>query len=336
MNNIIDLSQVKALPPKTFQKPTQYDHLGVTFSDEPEWIDFDLIRRADRKENNSGRKQQHNPTQLKILQDSFASGVQLWQELPIISETKDPAVSKNKPYNLEVGFGRTNAIGSNGETGYWHWIVQGERTQLNDMAAFENTQKLLDTEFQTGEDGIEHHLKELIEHNALANDEVEIEKKINQVWPGLNKMSLGRILSNVKNQKTKPRQYQTYNAEDIKIWLSETAAMSFVTGGNWDSSRNKVGYSAVNMLDPWINSCMQYAKTSKKSYVVMSVKSPGKKSTLLKKRKAHIDKLEEYKQSFKKLGMTIMPLEILGFMPQDNDNEDMRYLVQPNGTAIKK
>ena len=30
----------------------------------------------------------------------------------------------------------------------------------------------------TGEDGIEHHLKELIEHNALANDEVEIEKKI--------------------------------------------------------------------------------------------------------------------------------------------------------------
>ncbi len=335
MNNIIDLSEVQKQNPEIFTRPNQYDHLGVSFSDEPEWISFDDIRRADRKENNSGRPKQHTGPQLKALQDSFASGVQLWQELPIVSKTKDPFVSENKPYNLEIGFGRDNAIGSNGETGYWHWVVQGTKTQLNDMAAFENTQKLLDTEFQTGEDGIEHHLKELIEHNALANDEVEIEKKINQVWPGLNKMSLGRILSNVKNQKTKPRQYQTYNAEDIKIWLSETAAMSFVTGGNWDSSRNKVGYSAVNMLDPWINSCMQYAKTRKKSYVVMTVKSPGVKSTLQTKRKAHIEKLNEYKQAFKQLGMTVMPLEILGFMPQDNQNEDSRYLVNVNGTRIK-
>lgn len=336
MNNIVNLSEVKTLnPTETFFRPTQYDHLGVIFSVEPKWISFDDIRRADRKENNSGRQKQHTTKQLKDLQDSFAGGVQLWQELPVVSETTDPAVKKIKPYNLELGFGRTNAIGSNGAKGYWHWIVKGTRTQLNDMAAFENTQKLLDTEFQTGEEGVEHHLKELIEHNALANDEVEIEKKINQVWPGLNKMSLGRTLSNVKNQKTKPRQYQTYNAEDIKIWLSETAAMSFVTGGNWDSTRNKIGYSAVNMLDPWINSCMQYAKTRKKSYVVMTVKSPGVKSTLQTKRLAHIDKLKEYKHAFKQLGMTIMPLEILGFMPQDNQNEDPRYLVNVNGTPIK-
>ena len=117
--------------------------------------------------------------------------------------------------------------------------------------------------------------------------------------------------------------------------MSETGAMSFVTNGNWDSTRNRVGYSAVNMLDPWINACMQYAKTGKKSYVVLSVKSPGIKSTLQTKRKAHIDKLEEYKSSFRKLGMKVMPLEILGFMPQDNINEDQRYLVNVNGTPIK-
>ena len=34
--------------------------------------------------------------------------------------------------------------------------------------------------------------------------------------------------------------------------------------------------------------------------------------------------------------MTVMPLKILGFMPQDNVNEDMRYLVNANGTPIKK
>ena len=335
MNNIIDLTEVKNLSPQTFKKPAQYEHLGVEFSDKPKWIEFGLIRRADRSENNPGRPRQHTPKELKDLQDSFADGVQTWQELPIVSETTDPAVNRNKPYNLEVGFGRTNAISSNGQNGYWHWIVDGTQTQLDDMAAFENTQKLLDTEFQTGEEGIEHHLKELIEKNALANDEEEIEKKLNSVWPGLNAKSKGRVLSNVKNQKTKPRQYQTYNAEDVKIWLSETGAMSFVTNGNWDSTRNRVGYSAVNMLDPWINACMQYAKTGKKSYVVLSVKSPGVRSTLQTKRKAHIDKLEEYKSSFRKLGMKVMPLEILGFMPQDNINEDKRYLVNVNGTPIK-
>ena len=334
MKNIVDLSEVKNLSPQTFKKPAQYEHLGVEFSDQPKWIEFNLVRRADRAENNSGRPRQHTPAELKTLQDSFADGVQTWQELPIVSETIDPDVNKNKPYNLEVGFGRTNAISSNGQDGYWHWVVERTQTQLDDMAAFENTQKLLDTEFQTGEEGIEHHLKELIEKNALANDEEEIEKKIKSVWPGLNAKSKGRILSNVKNQKTKPRQYQTYNAEDIKIWLSETAAVSFVTGGNWDSTRNKVGYSAVNMLDPWINACMQYAKTGKKSYVVLTVKSPGVKSTLQTKRQAHIDKLDEYESSFRKLGMKVMPLEILGFMPQDNINEDMRYLVNINGDRI--
>ena len=52
------------------------------------------------------------------------------------------------------------------------------------------------------------------------------------------------------------------------------------------------------------------------------------------KRQAHIDRLDNYKRSFRKLGMKIMPLEILGFMPQDNINEDMRYLVDVNGNKL--
>ena len=68
--------------------------------------------------------------------------------------------------------------------------------------------------------------------------------------------------------------------------------------------------------------------------MVLTVKSPGVKSTLQTKRQAHIDKLNEYESSFRKLGMKVMPLEILGFMPQDNINEDMRYLVNINGDRI--
>lgn len=332
--SIVDLSQVKDLPSTTFKPPMHYGHLGVSFASEPVWIPFHQIRRSDTEHNNSGRKSKHTNDQLKKLSDSFAEGVQLWQELPIVSVVTDPEISKRTPYNLEAGFGRSNAIGTNGETGYWHWIVQGTSTQLRDMAAFENTYELIQTNFQTGEEGIVNHLKQLLITNALGNDEEEIEKKMNQVWPGLKREPKGRILSAVKNSTTKPRRYQTYNAEDVKMWLSDTSAVQFITGSNWDDSRGKLGSCAINMLDPWINACMNYAKTGKESYVVLSVKAPGKGSTLAKKRQAHLDKLETFRSSFRKLGMNKFPLEVLGFMPQDTINEDMRYLVDVNGKRI--
>jgi hypothetical protein len=332
--SIIDLLQVKDLPSTTFKPPIRYSHLGVEFSIKPKWISFQKIRRSDTEHNNSGRKSKHTGDELNKLITSFANGVQLWQELPIVSEVTDPEIKKHKPYNLEVGFGRSNAIGSNGETGYWHWIVTGNPTQIGDMAAFENTCDLIETKFQTGEEGIVNHLKQLLISNALGNDEEEIEKKLNQVWPGLNKPSKNRILSNVKTAATKPRRYQTYNAEDVKMWLSDSAAVQFITGSNWDANRSKLGSCAINMLDPWINACMSYAKTGKQSYVVLSVKAPGKNSTLTKKRQAHLDKLENFRSSFRKLGMNTFPLEVLGFMPQDTINEDMRFLVDTNGNKI--
>mgnify|MGYP006200829875 FL=1 len=124
------------------------------------------------------------------------------------------------------------------------------------------------------------------------------------------------------------------HAEDVKMWLSDTSAVQFTTGQNWDDARGKLGSCAINMLDPWINACMKYAKIGKQSYVVLSVKAPGKGSTLTKKRQAHLDKLENYRSSFRKLGMNTFPLEVLGFMPQDTINENMRFLVDTNGNKI--
>ena len=64
------------------------------------------------------------------------------------------------------------------------------------------------------------------------------------------------------------------------------------------------------------------------------MKAPGKGTTLAKKRQAHLDKLENFRSSFRKLGMNTFPLEVLGFMPQDTINEDMRFLVDINGNKI--
>ena len=333
-STIVGLSQVKDVPKTTFRQPMHYQHLGVEFSPTPVWISFDEIHRFDSEHNNSGRKAKHTNDELKKLSNSFADGVQLWQELPIVSKSTDPEILKHKKWKLEVGFGRTNAVASNGEKGYWFWEVKGTPTQIRDMAAFENTYEMINTKFQTGEAGIANHLKQLLITNALGNDEEEIESKMNQVWPGLKAQAKGRILSLVKDSATKPRRFQTYNAEDVKMWLSDTSAMQFITGSNWDDNRSKLGSCAINMLDPWINACMNYAKTGKKSYVVLSVKAPGKGTTLAKKRQAHLDKLENFRSSFRKLGMNTFPLEVLGFMPQDTINEDMRFLVDINGNKI--
>ena len=123
-STIVGLSQVKDVPKTTFRQPMHYQHLGVEFSPTPVWISFDEIHRFDSEHNNSGRKAKHTNDELKKLSNSFADGVQLWQELPIVSKSTDPEILKHKKWKLEVGFGRTNAVASNGEKGYWFWEVK--------------------------------------------------------------------------------------------------------------------------------------------------------------------------------------------------------------------
>jgi hypothetical protein len=285
---------------------------------------------------NVGREFEHTNQEVEALASSYGKGFKVWENsLLIVSRNKEP--NSKFDFDLRAGFGTVQALIKNNVNHFYVWVVEGTKEQLADLSALENTKDLLTVAFPTGEEGIKHHFKVLSELGVPFNTVAQIDKKINEVWPTLNDVIRGRVIKQIQkaNKNLKPRQYRTFNDAKVKQWLNETAAVSFATNGNLDSKRNRIGYCSVNALDPFINSCMQYAKTRQKSYWVAHVKLPSEKNSLKDKRIAHVNKLEQYKNSFAKLGMKESPIEILGFIPQDSENEDKRYLVDVNGKSIK-
>jgi hypothetical protein len=91
------------------------------------------------------------------------------------------------------------------------------------------------------------------------------------------------------------------------------------------------------VLDPIINAMKKYNETGKRSYVVLSVKRPGKTQSLIQMRKNKVNEFNKLLNEFKQLGVRNTNfISILGFMPQDKEvDQDMRFLVDVNGKSIK-
>lgn len=333
LHDVANLAQIEAA--KTFTQPQIYQHLGLTWEDKPVLVKLDTIKQEDT-DINVGREVEHTNTQIDALTWSYAKGFKVWENsLLIVSRNKEP--NSKFQYDLRAGFGTIQALIKNNVSSFYVWVVEGTKEQLANLSALENTKDLLTVSFPTGEEGIKHHFKVLSSMGVSLNTSGQIDKKIDEVWPTLNETVRGRVINQIKkaNKNLKPRQFRTFNDAKVKQWLNETAAINFTTKGNLDSKRNKIGYCSVNALDPFVNACMQHAKTGQYSYWVAHVKLPSEISSLKDKRIAHVNKLHQYKNSFAKLGMKKCPIEILGFMPQDSENEDKRYLVDVNGKSIK-
>ena len=340
-NSIRPLSEVKHnsfVDSHLFPKPIPYYHIISESLWRPKavYIPFDSISGYDTKWNNPGRERQHSNEEIETLQKSFSNGVQLWQELPIVYPHTEDDIKFN--YKLAAGIGRVTALRNLKVMGWWFWVIdeKATTTQIQDISAFENTRFLLTPHFTTGEPGVAFHISNLIESGALENTEEAIRDKTEAVWPGLSKTSAGRIYSLAKTSGTTPRRWQEWTQGAIQMWLNEDASISFQTGGNLDPIRNKIGFTALNQLiDPFHQSIMRYAKTGQESYVVLSVRKPGIRANLMKKRTALLKQFKEMKRNYRKLGLDPVPLEILGFMYQDTEIEDKRWLVDVDGRPIK-
>ena len=352
-SSVLPLDEVVNLTPEQakelFIVPTKYDHLGIDINPQPKKIKLKNIRTSDINNLNFGRPNGHSPKEKEQLKISFSRGVQPWQELPFVSHNNDNELIKNGlTHDLRLGFGRTNAIGENGKDEYWFWEVNGTPTQLKDLQSFENTCKLLEVEFQTGEQGIVDHLNNLLDSGPLSDDEEEIEKKLLQVWPGLENPSKGRIMQKVLKDSTTPKRYRTYNQTDVGTWIAQEAAPKIWNNlsirGNYDCQRDMFGFSSVNIQDPYISAITKYNESlrlssdgiGKKSYVVLSCKSPTKNSDLQKKRHNLVKSLHQFHMKFYKYFNVEKdsPLVIMGFLPQDTKNEDPRFLVDKNGKRL--
>ena len=341
-SNIIPLQDVANMSDSdlssTFIRPAVYSHIGCDWSDAPLMITLKDIKSEDT-DVNVGRPEEHSVLEGQQLADSYAKGLNVWENsLPIVTLNTEP--NAKFKYDLKAGFGTIQALLANGVKKFPGWVITGTKEQLLGVSSLENTKGLLTVSFPTGEAGIVHHFKVLLSLGVKLDTEEKIDDKLQETWPGLNAVVKGRVKAEIiklVKDGVKPRKYRTFAKVKVDQWLTQSADMvaQFRHGGQYDPSRDRIGYCTKNALDPFINAVKKYNETDHRSYVVFHVNAPSINSSLKDKRQALLDQLTSYEDSFHAMGMKFFPLDVLGFMPQDTENEDMRFLVDVNGDAIK-
>ena len=329
MKSIFQLEEINQdFPAKqTFIKPTKYQNLGVEFEKDPVWIEFDNIRSHDN-DKNIGRAGEHSQLEIQAIANSFAVGVQTWQELPAVIKNTDSEIKFT--HNQVFGFGRVQAIqvAREDQKGYWFWVLKPcTETQLSWVKVIENLD--ITPEFKQAEKLLVQQMNDLLYKGIVANTDESIRNHIVEKVPHISAKSLGNVTNIIFETNKTPRKYVTWGPAKINQWLKQDAddSAKFLHGGKFDTVRNMYGFAARNVMDPVINSIKKYHETGKDSYVVLHVEAPNKSGNLKTFRKNQKNQYNEYKSMFTKLGMKHFPLHILGFMYQDTEGEDKRHLV---------
>ena len=328
MKSIIPLQEINQdFPAKeTFILPAKYQTLGVEFENDPVWIEFDYIRSLDA-DKNIGRTGEHSQLEIQTLANSFSAGVQTWQELPAVTKNTDGEIRFT--HDQVFGFGRVQAIqlARPEQKGYWFWVLKPCReTQLSWVKVMENLE--FAPEFKQAEKLLVQQMNYLISRGLVANTDDSIRAHILEKVPHIGKKKLGDVTSIIFETNETPLKYITWGPAKINQWLKQDADNTdkFVHGGKFDTIRDKYGFASRNVMDPVINAIKKYHETGKDSYAVLHVEAPNKSGCLKTLRENQINQYNMYKEMFTSLGMKHFPLQILGFMYQDTENEDKKFL----------
>lgn len=341
MNNIIKLEDIQSLSAEEaaniFRLPTKYNHIPNVKFTGPVWLEFKNIRTLGT-DKNIGRTQEHTQEQIQQIAASFSKGVQTWQDLPCVMQLSGDRFTHKGVY----GFGRAEGIESLGQTGYWFHVLDPlDHYSLSWVAVTENLE--LSPKFTEDQKLLIHQLCNLVNTGEITNTEDAIESELDKMVPHITKSLKGRIREAVFAAEDTPLRYTTWGETKVKKWLREEAAIKFETRGGYDKDRDMYGFVSKNVQDPLHQAILKYKETQKKSYVVLHVNAPNSTGSLATLRMNETKKLGEYISAYKSIGMKEIPLQILGFMYQDNGLdinkervEDKRYLVDVNGTTTIK
>ena len=329
MKSIIQLVEIdQDFPAKeTFILPRRYQTLGVEFENDPVWIEFDNIRSLD-DDKNIGRTGEHSQLEIQTLANSFSAGVQTWQELPAVTKNTDGEIRFT--HDQVFGFGRVQAIqlASESQKGYYFWVLKPcTETNLSWVKVIENL--TLAPDFNEGEVLLVQQMNSLIHKGLVANTTDSIREHILEKVPHIGKKKLGDVTNTIFETHGTPRRYQTWGPAKINQWLKQDADITakFVHQGQFDTKRDMYGFAAKNVMDPVINAIKKYHETGKDSYVALHVDAPNKSGSLKTFRENQINQYNMYKEMFTTLGMKHFPLNILGFMYQDTETEDKKFLI---------
>ena len=255
---------------------------------------------------------------------SFGQGVST-QEFP-------PSVRKytngsGKQFKLVYGYGRSDAIQLNNQKEYYFTLLSGSEDALEDVQAQENEQlpKRLN-----GESDMKKFLSDKVRSKKIANTESAIRAKFKKVYPNRGTDIMNRIVAQVMDDCETPQPYIFYTSKvRVKDWINNHSKEDYVVDGDYDSDRDmygvamKEGYQKRSVVE----AIERYKETGKFTYVIGHLGAPTKKSTFESKRENFLERFEEIKEAMENCGLTIWPIVVMGFLPQNKEVDNLKVLV---------
>lgn len=301
-----------------------WTHLGV-ISEDTKVIDFSQIY-IDDDGKNSTKVETHTAEEIETLKNSFADGVDL-KEYPPAVTYRGPQY--DKPYELVYGYGRGEGILSNKQKRWFFTVLRGDPDAIEDVKAQENEGAL--PKRINKEIDMRKFLIAKVKNKIIANNHDSILAKFKKVYPNRDKTVMNRIIQQVMEQVDTPQPYTIYTSTPrIQQWFDNHSSEHYCIEGEFDTARNMYG---VHIKEGYqyrtvIAAIERYAKTGKYTYVIGHFAAPTKRATFTTKRRQFIQEFNNIRAALETCGLTIWPIVVMGFFPQDKENDSWKILVK--------
>jgi hypothetical protein len=287
-------------------------------------LNFDDIY-IDDIEGNKTKVETHTAEEIETLKNSFAEGVDL-KEFPPAVRYRGPQYDKQ--YELVYGYGRTEGILLNKQRKWFFTLLEGDDDAMEDVQAMENEQlpKRINKEVD-----MRKFLAAKVKQGKIGNTEKDIREKFRKIYTNRDKTVMNRVVQQVMEELNTPQPYILYTSTPrIQQWLDNHSSEQYSIEGEYDVKRNRVG---VHIKEGYqyrvvIAAIERFAKTGQITYVIGHFAAPTKVKTLAYKRKQFIQEFESIKASLEVCGLHTWPIEIMGFLPQDKENENLKRLIK--------
>lgn len=275
---------------------------------------------------NISKVEPHSAEEIETLKNSFAGGVDLKEFPPAV---RYRGAHYDKPYVLVYGYGRSEGIQLNKQKSWYFTLLEGDDDAIEDVQAAENEQlpKRINKEID-----MRKFLAKKVKDKIVGNTDTEIRSKFKKVYPNRDKSVMNRVIQQVMEEVNTPQPYIIYTSTPkIRAWFDNHSSQEYYIEGEYDASRDMYGvhikegyqYRAV------IAAIERYSKTGKYTYVIGHFNAPTKKATLETKRVQFQQEFTKIRIALESCGLTIWPIVIMGYFPQDKENDNMKELVKP-------
>lgn len=300
-----------------------WTHLNV-ISKETVILNFDDIY-IDDIDGNKAKVETHTGEEIEALKNSFAEGVDLKEFPPAV---RFRGFHYDKPYELVYGYGRTEAILLNKQKSWFFTLLDGDDDAMEDVQAAENEQlpKRINKEVD-----MKKFLAAKVRQGKIGNTEKDIREKLKKVYPNRPKETVNRVVQQVMEDLNTPQPYILYTSTPkIQQWLDNHSSENYVIEGEYDAKRDMYGVHCKEgyQYRVVIAACERYLKTGKFTYVMGHFSAPTAKKDLKTKRKQFIQEFENIRKALENCGLSVWPIIIEGFYPQDKENENLKRLVK--------